>query len=50
MRKAHQHEMENKLFPKWTSPFRVVETLENGVYRLETLDGGRSPERGTPHT
>ena len=50
MRKAHQHEMENKLSPKWTGPFRVVETLENGAYRLETLDGGRSPEHGTPHT
>ena len=25
MRKAHQHEMENKLSPKWTGPFRVVE-------------------------
>ncbi len=43
MRKAHQHELESKLFPKWTGPFRVVETLENGAYRLETLDGGAIP-------
>ena len=43
MRKAYQHEMENKLSPKWTGPFRVVETLENGAYRLETLDGGAIP-------
>jgi len=43
MRKAHQHEMENKLSPKWTGTFRVVETLENGAYRLETLDGGAIP-------
>ena len=43
MRKAHQHEIENKLSPKWTGPFRVVETLENDAYRLETLDGGVIP-------
>ena len=43
MRKAHQYEMENKLSPKWTGPFRVVETLENGAYRLKTLDGGAIP-------
>ena len=43
MRKAHQNEMENKLSPKWTGPYRVVETLENGAYRLETLEGGAIP-------
>ncbi|XP_068486656.1 uncharacterized protein [Phaseolus vulgaris] len=43
MRKAHQHELENKLSPKWTDPFRIVEALENGAYRLETLDGGAIP-------
>ena len=43
MRKAHQHEIGNKLSPKWTGPFRVVETLENGAYRLEALDGGAIP-------
>ena len=40
MRKAHQYEMENKLSPKWTGPFRITEALGNGAYRLETLEGG----------
>ena len=44
MRKAHQNEMENKLSPKWTGPYRVVEALENGAYRLETLEGGAIPK------
>jgi len=43
MRKAHQYEMENKLSPKWTGPFRIIEVLENGAYRLETLEGGAIP-------
>ena len=43
MRKAHQYEMENKLSPKWTGPFRITEALENGAYRLETLEGGAIP-------
>jgi len=43
MRKAHQYKMQNKLSPKWTGPFRVTEALENGVYRLETLEGGAIP-------
>jgi len=43
MRKAHQHEMENKLSPKWTGPFRITEVLGNGAYRLETLEGGAIP-------
>ncbi|XP_068461682.1 uncharacterized protein [Phaseolus vulgaris] len=43
MRKAHQNEMENKLSPKWTGPYRVVEALENGAYWLETLEGGAIP-------
>ena len=30
MRKAHQFEMENKLSPKWTGPFRITEALGNG--------------------
>ena len=40
MRKVHQYEMENKLSPKWTRPFRITEALGNGAYRLETLEGG----------
>jgi len=43
MRKAHQYEMQNKLLPKWTGPFRITEALENGAYRLETLEGGAIP-------
>ena len=43
MRKAHPYELENKLSPKWTGPFRVTEALRNGAYRLETLEGGAIP-------
>jgi len=39
-RKAHPYQLEYKLSPKWTDPFRVVEVLENGAYRLETPGGG----------
>ena len=30
MRKAHPYELENKLSPKWTGPFRVTEARGNG--------------------
>jgi len=43
MRKAHLYQLENKLSPKWTGPFRVREALGNGAYRLETLEGGPIP-------
>ena len=43
MRKAHPYQLENKLSPKWTSPFHVTEALGNGAYRLETLEGGAIP-------
>jgi len=43
MRKAHPYQLENKLSPKWTGPFHVIEALGNGAYRLETLDGGSLP-------
>ena len=43
MRKAHPYELENKLSPKWTGPFRVTEAKGNGSYSLETLDGGPIP-------
>ena len=43
MRKTHQYEMEIKLSPKWTGPFRITEALGNGAYRLETLEGGAIP-------
>jgi len=40
MRKAYLYELENKLSPKWTGPFRVTEAKGNGLYNLETLEGG----------
>jgi len=43
MRKANSYQLENKLSPKWTGPFRVTEVLGNGAYRLETLEGGAIP-------
>ena len=43
MRKAHPYELENKLSPKWTGPFRVTEAKGNGSYNLETLEGGPIP-------
>ena len=43
MRKAHPYQLENKLSPKWTGPFRVTKALGNGAYRLETLEGGAIP-------
>jgi len=41
MRKA-PYQLENKLSPKWTGPFRVTEALGNGAYKLETLEGDNS--------
>jgi len=43
MCKAHPYELENKLSPKWTGPFRVTKAKGNGSYKLETLDGGPIP-------
>ena len=43
MRKAHPYELENKLSPKWTGPFRVTEAKGNGSYSVETLEGGPIP-------
>ena len=43
MKKAHPYQLENKLSPKWTSPFRITEAHGNGAYRLETLEGGAIP-------
>ena len=43
MRKAHPYQLENMLSPKWTSLFRVTEALENGEYRLKTLEGSAIP-------
>ncbi|XP_068497811.1 uncharacterized protein [Phaseolus vulgaris] len=35
MRKTHPYQLENKLFPKWTGPLRVIEALGNEAYKLE---------------
>ena len=43
MRKTHPYQLENKLSPKWTGPFRVTEALANGAYKLETFEGGTIP-------
>ena len=43
MRKAHPYELENKLSPNWTGPFRVIKANGNGSYKLETLEGGPIP-------
>jgi len=43
MRRAHSYQLESKLSPKWTGPFKVTEALGNGAYRLETLEGGAIP-------
>jgi len=43
MRKAHPYQLENKLSPKWTDPFRITKAIGNGAYRLETLEGGTIP-------
>ena len=43
MRKAHPYQLENKLSPKWTVPFKVTNALGNGAYKLETLEGGVIP-------
>jgi len=43
MWKAHPYQLETKLSPKWTGPFRVTEALGNGAYKLETLEGGAIP-------
>jgi len=40
MRKAHPFQLEHKLSPKWTGPFRIVEVLGSGAYRLENPRGG----------
>ena len=40
---AHPYKLEKVLSPKWTGPFRVIEALGNGAYRLETLEGEGIP-------
>jgi len=40
MQKAHPCQLKNKLTPKWTGLFRIIEVLGNGAYKLETLNKG----------
>lgn len=44
LRKAHSLQIEDKLFAKWTEPFRIKQVLGNGVYILKTLDGLEIPQ------
>ena len=50
MRKAHPYELENKLSPKWSGPFRIAEAKGNGSYNLETLEGVPSHAAGMQPT
>lgn len=43
LRKSHSYQMENKLSPKWSGPYKIQEVVGNGAYQLETLDGGTIP-------
>jgi len=43
LRRSQPYQMENKLSPKWSGPYRIREVVGNGAYRLETLDGGVIP-------
>jgi len=43
LRRAHPLQLEHKLSPKWTGPFRIKQALGKGAYHLETLDGARIP-------
>ena len=43
LRKAQLIQIENKMAPKWTRPYRVKEVLGKGAYKLETLDGKEIP-------
>jgi len=36
---ARKDPQQGKLSPNWECLFRVMESLQNGAYRLETLDG-----------
>ncbi|XP_027936375.1 uncharacterized protein LOC114191403 [Vigna unguiculata] len=43
LRRAHPLQIEDKLSPKWTGPFRIKQVLPKGAYVLETLDGLEIP-------
>ena len=35
---ARKNRTEGKLAPNWDGPYRIIESLQNGAYRLEQLD------------
>ncbi|RDY10138.1 Tf2-6, partial [Mucuna pruriens] len=43
LRKTTQKVENNKLTPNWEGPFRVIENVGRGAYRLEHLDGRSIP-------
>ena len=43
LRKTHPLQIEDKLSPKWTRPFRIKQVLGNDTYVLEILDGSEVP-------
>jgi len=49
MRKAHPYHLEDKSLNR-NYPFRIVEVLRDGAYRLETFEGELFLERGTWQT
>jgi len=40
---ARKDPTQGKLAPNWEGPFRITKNLQNGAYRLETLDGKAIP-------
>jgi len=40
---ARKDPAQGKLAPNWEGPFKVIENLKNGAYRLETLDENLIP-------
>ena len=43
LKKVTDPTKKGKLDPNWEGPFRVSEELQNGAYKLETLDGSELP-------
>ncbi|RDX58231.1 Pro-Pol polyprotein, partial [Mucuna pruriens] len=43
LRKVTRSSNSNKLTPNWEGPFRVIEEVGRGAYRLEHLDGKKIP-------
>jgi len=39
LRKGQLIQMDSKLAPKWTRPYRIKEVLGERAYKLETLEG-----------